>query len=241
MWVLALDTTTRDGSVALVRDDDVVIARPGEAAFSHAERLPADLRDLLAAAGLSLADIDLVAVATGPGGFTGLRIGLAAAQGLALALDRPTAGVPSLDALIWDLFEREPDTMVAGAWMEAARGEVFAAAARRPNATDGWPLTPLLRPTAAPPAETLQVWRASLPLATPVATADLGAAAGALSAAGYRAVTPAPLLAATVGRVAVRMHRLGLTGAPSTLTPEYVRRPDVELVRSRTATGAPHE
>ncbi|MEZ5418660.1 MAG: tRNA (adenosine(37)-N6)-threonylcarbamoyltransferase complex dimerization subunit type 1 TsaB [Vicinamibacterales bacterium] len=96
-----LDTTTRDGSVALIRNDDVVVERPGDPAWTHAERLPADLRAVLAEAGLALSEVDLVAVATGPGAFTGLRIGLAAAQGLALALDRPAAGVPTLGALAW--------------------------------------------------------------------------------------------------------------------------------------------
>ena len=85
MWVLALDTTTRDGSVALIRNDTVVLARPGDPGVSHAERVPADLRAILAEAGLALGAVDVFAVATGPGGFTGLRIGLAAVQGLALS------------------------------------------------------------------------------------------------------------------------------------------------------------
>ena len=76
MWVLALDTTSRDGSVALVRDDVVVLARPGDAAVSHAERIPADLRAILADAGLTLHDVDVFAVATGPGpGVTDVSIG----------------------------------------------------------------------------------------------------------------------------------------------------------------------
>ncbi len=140
MWVLALDTTSRDGSVALIRDDAVVLARPGDAAVSHAERIPADLRAILADAGLPLHAVDVFAVATGPGGFTGLRIGLAAVQGLALALDRPTAGAPSLDALAWDVLERTPEAVTAGAWMDASRGEVFAAAFTRPGPNAPGPL-----------------------------------------------------------------------------------------------------
>ena len=82
------------------------------------------LIDLLADAGLALSAVDLFAVVTGPGGFTGLRVGIAATQGLALALDRPALGIPALEALAWEVLERQPDAMTAGAWMQASRGEV---------------------------------------------------------------------------------------------------------------------
>src|SRR5205823_4964176 len=84
MHVLALDTTTRDGSVALVDQHHIVEERRGDAARSHAERLPDELVTLAAAHRLSLSGIDLFAVASGPGSFTGLRIGIATIQGLAL-------------------------------------------------------------------------------------------------------------------------------------------------------------
>lgn len=241
MWVLALDTTTRDGSVALVRDDDVVVARPGEAGVSHAERVPADLRALLADAGLGLAAVDLFAVATGPGGFTGLRIGLAAVQGLALALDRPAVGVPSLGALAWDLLEREPGATAAGAWIEASRGEVFAAAYARQGATghSSWPLTVLAAPSADTPAGTLAAWQTQVPAGMPVAAACPAPWSAPAAAAGYRIEAPAASLAAVVGRLAWRLHVQGLTGPPGALTPEYVRRPDVELERDRQRAASP--
>ena len=84
MVILALDTTTKAGSYALWRGDALVEQRPGDAARTHAERLPGDLADLLAAHGLTVKDVDLYAVASGPGSFTGLRVGVATIQGLAL-------------------------------------------------------------------------------------------------------------------------------------------------------------
>src|SRR5438046_705271 len=81
--VLALDTTTRAGSVALVEDGRVLDERAGDATRTHAERLPAELLARLDAGDLTLADVDLFAVASGPGSFTGLRIGIATMQGLA--------------------------------------------------------------------------------------------------------------------------------------------------------------
>lgn len=241
MWVLALDTTTRDGSVALVHDDAIVVARPGDAAVSHAERVPADLRAVLADAGVALSAIDLFAVATGPGGFTGLRIGMAAVQGLASALDRPTAGVPSLGALAWHALEEMPAAPAAAAWMDASRGEVFAAAYRRAvDVAESWPLVPIAPASAAAAADTVTAWHGHVPPATLVVAACRAEAAAVAVGAGYLVVPPASLLAGVIGRLAWRMHRAGHTGPPAALAPEYVRRPDVEIERDRRrAAGTP--
>jgi ribosomal-protein-alanine N-acetyltransferase len=87
MLVLALDTTTAAGSVALWRDG-LIEERAGDPARSHAERLPGDLIGILGAHGLAPRDIERYAVAAGPGSFTGLRIGIATVQGLALVGER---------------------------------------------------------------------------------------------------------------------------------------------------------
>src|SRR5450631_4316072 len=99
MRVLALDTTTRAGSVALVEDDRVVEEREGDSSRTHALRLPAELLRVLETRGLAIADVDLFAVASGPGSFTGLRIGIATMQGLAVVQQRRVAGISALDAL----------------------------------------------------------------------------------------------------------------------------------------------
>src|SRR5688500_13646290 len=122
MRILALDTTTRAGSCALARDGRVVRELASDAAAPPASRLPGDLVTLLEREGVALAEIDVYAVATGPGSFTGLRVGIATMQGLALAAGKPLVGVSALDAL----------AAVAGfarvaTWMDAWRGEVYAA------------------------------------------------------------------------------------------------------------------
>lgn len=238
MWVLALDTTSRDGSVALVRGAEVVVERAGDAAWTHAERLPADLRAVLDDAGLPLSAVDLVAVATGPGAFTGLRIGLAAAQGLALALDRPAAGVPSLAALAWDVLDRRPDD-AAGAWVDATRGEVYAAAYRRAPHERAWPLLPLVPPMSASPATVLHAWHGLVPAGLPVALVPPAVAPGGLAAAGLTAVGAAPRLAGLVGRIGALVYAAGGAGPAAALAPEYVRRPDVEIARDRERGDTP--
>src|SRR6187455_1104695 len=81
--ILALDTTTRAGSTALVINDHIVDERSGDGTRTHALRLPDEILRLASENQCELSDLDLYAVATGPGSFTGLRIGIATVQGLA--------------------------------------------------------------------------------------------------------------------------------------------------------------
>src|SRR5947208_11628900 len=123
--VLALDTTTPAGSVAFVEDDRVEDERRGDASRTHAERLPGEVVNVLDARGLSAADVDLFAVAAGPGSFTGLRIGIATIQGLALTTGKRIVAVSALEALAQSAGSA-PGTFIA-AWMDACRHDVFAA------------------------------------------------------------------------------------------------------------------
>ena len=94
MLTLAFDTATSVATAALVRDGEVL----GERA-SRAVRVLADADDLLREAGKDRSELGGIVVGVGPGSFTGLRLGVAAARGLAFALDLPVAGVSTLDAL----------------------------------------------------------------------------------------------------------------------------------------------
>ncbi len=113
MLTLAFDTATGIATCALVQGDEVLGERAGRASTVLAE---AD--ELLRAAGFRPGDLGRLVVGVGPGSFTGVRIGLAAARGLALALELPVAGVSTLDALA----AGAPGAVPV---IDARRGEVF--------------------------------------------------------------------------------------------------------------------
>lgn len=131
MVILTLDTTTRAGSCAVWRGDGIVDEQVGNPELTHAQRLPNDLARLLASHRLQLKDVTLYAVAAGPGSFTGLRVGIATMQSLALVHDRMIVPISSLEALAYCAAREDPThaqpASYIGAWMEAHRGEVFGA------------------------------------------------------------------------------------------------------------------
>jgi tRNA threonylcarbamoyladenosine biosynthesis protein TsaB len=226
--VLAFDTTTRAGSVAVVRDGTVVYEAAGDPARTHGQRLPADLMRAMEATGLDIAAVDLIAVAAGPGSFTGLRVGIATAQGLAMAHGRRVVPISVLEALAASV----PDDVGAvGAWVDAQRGQVFAALYA------GDRRTPMGPPTAATPEETLEAWREQWP-ADRVRFVGDGAVryADAIVAAGGDASPPPPLLAPIIGRLAAGAPDRAVL--PHAVVPIYIRRPDAELARARRE-GAP--
>jgi tRNA threonylcarbamoyladenosine biosynthesis protein TsaB len=106
----------------VTRGAEVIGSLEGDPAVSHSNTLLADVDKLLARTGVSLPDVDLFAVAAGPGSFTGLRIGIATIKALAATLNRPCAAVPTLQAVA--LAGGASKTTVA--LLPAGRGEVFA-------------------------------------------------------------------------------------------------------------------
>lgn len=241
MVVLALETAGRAGSVAVLRGDSVLVERTGDPEVPHGRRLPGDLLTSLAAAGVRLAEVDLYAVASGPGAFTGLRIGIATVQGLAFAHRRPVAAISALDALAYAARPGPlPGTLIA-AWMDAARGEVFSALYEVPPGEQ--PLMTVDHAAVGPPDGTLARWRAWLATRRVIFTGE-GASTyreRIESLLGERALVVAPPpLAATIGRLAIVEEAEGRAGPPHAVRPLYVRRPDAELARDgRTPAGAP--
>ncbi|WP_029889802.1 tRNA (adenosine(37)-N6)-threonylcarbamoyltransferase complex dimerization subunit type 1 TsaB [Polycyclovorans algicola] len=130
MKLLALDTATEACSVAL-QVGDAVTARHVVAGRSHTQILPRQVAEVLADAGLSVAELDGVICGIGPGSFAGLRIGLSYAKGLAMVADLPTVGVSSLQMLagpttradrVLTVIDARLSAVYAAAWQRDAHG-----------------------------------------------------------------------------------------------------------------------
>jgi tRNA threonylcarbamoyladenosine biosynthesis protein TsaB len=120
--VLSLDTATEVRSIAIVRGERVLAATRGRVQKENAARVLHDIDSALKMSGVGLGDIELFAVATGPGSFTGLRAGLATIKAFAVTLKRPVVSVPTLHAIASAC--RETPRVLAA--LPAGRGEVFA-------------------------------------------------------------------------------------------------------------------
>lgn len=129
MIVLALDTTGPDCSVCLRRDAEILAYASDRIGRGHAERLAPMVADAFAAASLSPERIDRVAVCTGPGSFTGLRVALSLAKGFALPRQLPVLG---LDALAVEAARLAQDKVTL--FRDVKRGQVFAALYRSAQA-----------------------------------------------------------------------------------------------------------
>ena len=124
MKILAADTSTSILSVALCEGDRAIAETVVDCGRSHAERMLATVDWVLSEAGVTLRDVDALAVSAGPGSFTGLRVGVATWKGLALAADLPLIAVPTLDALARVV---PIDTGLVCPLLDAKMGEVFGA------------------------------------------------------------------------------------------------------------------
>lgn len=126
MRLLAIETSSARGSVALVEDGQRVKSLCHDRPNAHAESILPLIEALLASAAWPRSSLDRLAVGIGPGSFTGLRVGVATAQGIAEGLMRPLIGVVSLEAMALAVPSELPGLRCPV--LDARRGEVFAAA-----------------------------------------------------------------------------------------------------------------
>lgn len=122
MKILALETSAVAASVALCEDEALIAQSFQRTGLTHSATLMPMLEDMLNNSGITLKEIDLIAVAAGPGSFTGLRIGVSAAKGLAWPLGKPCAGVSTLEAMAWQMTGMNG---VVCASMDARRQQVY--------------------------------------------------------------------------------------------------------------------
>ena len=188
---------------------------------------------MLGPAGLTPSDVDIFAVAAGPGSFTGLRTGIATMQGLALVTGRRVVAVSALEALAHIASLDRPEGTLVGAWIDAHRRDVFSAAYR---VGDRPPFDVSRLVEVDPP----QVGRAETILAqwsgenrVPAVIVGDGAMLYAEVIGTCSVAVPSPALAGAIGRLAVSYARAGRALEPAAIQPLYIRRPDVEIARDQ--------
>ncbi|MCY4187609.1 MAG: tRNA (adenosine(37)-N6)-threonylcarbamoyltransferase complex dimerization subunit type 1 TsaB [Bryobacterales bacterium] len=218
MKLLAVDTARREGSIALLRDGAAVAEVSLGTGPGFGETLFQSIQALLSEHSLALSDLDGYAAATGPGSFTGIRVGLAAAKALAETSGKPIIGVSNLRALA---------SMARGAAvrvpvLDARRGGLFAGfydadtTPIRPDMFCDW--------TGLEP----ELERLSATLVSN--ERELFAAGGGLAAAPVTACQTAPTaLAAAVARLAAGELAAGRAGKPEEVDANYIRRPNARL------------
>jgi tRNA threonylcarbamoyladenosine biosynthesis protein TsaB len=238
--ILSLDTTTKAASCAVARDGVVLNEERIDPTRQLALQLPGALRDILDLSAIALEEIDAFAVATGPGSFTGLRIGIATMQGLAFGLGRPLIGISGLTALRAVASPAFLGSRIA-TWVDAWRGDVYAALFE-----DGRQVGD---PVVSRPEDLLDamIGRAAL-MANDITFIGDGAETyrdlivSRLGHAARIADPVAPLLAGVIAVLATIEYTKGHRPPPHAIRPLYVRRPDAELTRNRGPKGsAPHD
>jgi tRNA threonylcarbamoyladenosine biosynthesis protein TsaB len=124
MLVMGIETSTMQGGVALVSEQGLLSEYLLNVKATHTERLLPSIDQVLRDAGSTLSRVEGLAVAVGPGSFTGLRIGLSTAKGLAVAAGKPLVGVSTLEALAWTLpYCAHPICPI----LDARKGEIYCA------------------------------------------------------------------------------------------------------------------
>ena len=122
MKLLALETSAKSVSAAVVEDGGVLASCFQCTGLTHSRTLMPMVEAMLQNAELTLAELDALAVATGPGSFTGLRIGVSALKGLAWAADKPCLGVSTLEAMAYNLAHLDALLVCA---MDARRHQIY--------------------------------------------------------------------------------------------------------------------
>ena len=219
--VLAIETATRAGGVAVARGEAILSAIAGDASVSHStnllEMIEASLRD----AGVTLADVNFFAVASGPGSFTGLRIGLATAKAFAAHLRREVVGVSTLAAVAHSA--NLNGNIVA--LLPAGRGEVFA---QRFTMRDGVP-TPADEPQHLSPRAVIEKYTGVEALTFAGEGALIIRESVSESENSFSFASELPMLAPAIAVLGCLEYGKGKAVAPDDLSAVYVRASDAEI------------
>ena len=228
MKILAIDTSTMLGGIAIM-DESLLIAESRlNVKSTHSERLMTEIEHCLKQSGIKISDIDVFAVATGPGSFTGLRIGLSTVKGFSYATGKQIVSVPTLEALAWNFpYSRYPVCTM----LDARKKEVYAALFK----WEGENFTRLINETSAKPEEFA---RDALSVTRDERFIFAGEGAALyrdkiIEAMGEKAIfaspektVPSPANVAVLG---LKKAKAGEFSEPISLIPMYIRKSEAEV------------
>lgn len=224
MLTLGLDTALQRCSVAIVRDGEILSDQAAGMERGHAEHLAPMAAAALAEAGVRVKDLDRIGVVVGPGGFTGVRVGLSFARGLAIGVEVPVVGVTSLAALAGNVADA-PEAAPIAPVIDARRAQVYAALYDAGGAAR-------IAPFVAAPEEALQILTDGAAGAE-TALVGTGAALFAETPPGWRrSAAPDQIDAKVVARLAA-----AAPVPPGPPAPLYLRPPDAKPLRAGLLTG----
>lgn len=130
MLILGIESSALVASLALLRDDTVIMEYTSNDKKTHSQTLMPMLEQMVAISQIELGEIDAIAISHGPGSFTGLRIGAATAKGLGMALNKPVIGVPTLEAMAMNIIG---SASIISPMMDAKRNQVYNGLYKRVN------------------------------------------------------------------------------------------------------------
>lgn len=234
MKILALESSAVAASVALTEDETLLAQAFQNSGLTHSRTLMPLLEGLLKNMEMTLAEVDLIAVAAGPGSFTGLRIGMAAAKGLGWAAEKPCCGVSTLEAMAWTVAHMGGELCPA---MDARRNQVYNA---RFIAREGQPCR--LTEDRAISLEDLALEIEAGGKKPQIIVGDgAGLCYNSFQERGISALLPPPHLrlqsAWGVARAALEMARAGNTVSAAELIPDYHRLSQAERERLQQRKG----
>jgi tRNA threonylcarbamoyladenosine biosynthesis protein TsaB len=237
MIVLAIDTCDALGSIALLRDDNLLDTVAHARSEEYSSWLLPSVESLLGPSGLELKDIELFSVAPGPGSFTGVRIGLTTVKAWSEVFDRPIAAVSRLEAIA---DQAGADASHVASFIDAQRGQVFGALYRRSE--DGLELLgaetvrgteDFVMSVAIQTGAAKVTWTSTTP-----AVLEGALAWQERAARGEQVLQATAVLAPLIGKIGLQRAAKGKVLDALSLDANYVRRPYVEISWKRTPTEA---
>jgi tRNA threonylcarbamoyladenosine biosynthesis protein TsaB len=238
--ILSLDTSSPSGSLAVLRDENVLGTVPTWAQELHSARAFLHVEALLRELSLGLDAFDLFAVAAGPGSFTGLRVGLAAVKGWAEVYQKPIAAVSSLEAVAMQSSRARSGPSLLVPVLDARRGQVYFGFYRSTHAGDRSRLALEGEECVATPEELIQALEArsgdsDIAIVTPapeIISGPLSRFETLHARAGHIPIDEvSPILAPHVGRLGYLFAQRGELANALTLDANYIRRSDAEVHR----------